>query len=194
MGQLYYLEKNTLSPEEMDAILAHIDNNLEDDHRDHYQHAGFSMWDLYRSDGLEYKAMRKIIKLCYDTFTKNYNFKYNRFELKRFFGNVMHPGAVNEAHDDDGDVYPDKPDIEEHYSAILMLTDNYSGGELFFQHHGVSIRLDAGDLIMFRGNAANLHGVTEVLSGKRSNIIIFFRNRPVDHEINDADWDALISD
>jgi hypothetical protein len=33
---------------------------------------------------------------------------------------------------------------------------------------------------MFRGNAENLHGVREVTSGKRINVIIFFRNIPVD--------------
>lgn len=193
MPELYYLEKNALSQEEINAVLEYIDNNLEEDYRDHYQHAGFGQWDLYRSLSPEYKAMRKIIKLCHDTFIKNYKFKYNRFELKRFFGNVMSAGAVNDPHDDDGDVYPDKPLIEEHYSAILMLSGEYTGGELYFVHHGVEIRLEPGDLIMFRGNAANLHGVREVLSGRRANVIIFFRNVPVEHDIDDPDWDALIS-
>lgn len=193
MPDLYYLEKNVLTPRETEAILDYINSNLEEDYRDHYQHAGFSMWDLYRSEDLEYEAMRKVIKICYDTFTKNYEFKYNRFELKRFFGNVMHTGAINEAHDDDGDVYPDKPEIEEHYSAILMLSGDYTGGELYFEHHKVSVRLEPGDLIMFRGNAENLHGVRKVLSGKRENVIIFFRNRPVDEDIDDPDWDELIS-
>lgn len=193
MSELYYLEKNTLTQAEISALLDHINSNLEDDYRPNYQHAGFTHWDLYRSPNLEYQAMKKIIKLCYDTFTKNYEFKYNRFELKRFFGNVMHKGAINEPHDDDGDVYPGKPDIEEHYSAILMLSGDYTGGELYFEHHNKSVRLEPGDLIMFRGNAENLHGVREVLTGKRENIIIFFRNRPVEEDIEDEDWDALIA-
>jgi predicted 2-oxoglutarate/Fe(II)-dependent dioxygenase YbiX len=108
--------------------------------------------------------------------------KYNRFELKRVFGNVMLEGAINEAHDDDGDRYPGKPAVEEHYSAVLMLNNDYEGGELYFEHHGVQVRLEAGDLIMFRGNAENLHGVRQVTSGKRVNAIIFFRNHPTDSE------------
>lgn len=193
MPELYYLEKNAITPEEIDALLKYIDGHLEEDYRDYYDHAAFEWSDMYHSPELEHQAMRKAIKICYDTFTKNYEFTYNRFELKRFFGNVMHAGALNEPHDDDGDVYPGRTDIEEHYSAVLMLTGDYEGGELFFQHHDVSIRLEPGDLIMFRGNAANLHGVRKVTSGKRVNMIIFFRNRPVEEEVRDDDWDRLIS-
>jgi predicted 2-oxoglutarate/Fe(II)-dependent dioxygenase YbiX len=75
-----------------------------------------------------------------------------------------------------------------------MLTSDYSGGELYFEHHGVELKLDAGDLIMFRGNADNLHGVREVISGQRANVIIFFRNYPMDMDIDDDKWLELVSD
>jgi hypothetical protein len=185
MSDLYYLEKNVLTAEECSALIEHFKDNSEDDYRPGYKHSGLYAHELLLGTGLPgpVSPIRRAIKICHDTFTNNYIFKYNRFDLKRLFGNIMSTGAFNEAHDDDGDVYPDKPATEEHYSAVLMLNSDYEGGELFFQHHDVEIRLEAGDLIMFRGNAKNLHGVREITSGERVNVIIFFRNYPSDNDI-----------
>jgi len=188
MGSLYFLEKNILSRPEIDALIRYIEADPEPDHRPHYQHKGIYLSDVYGNDIPELDCLKGVVRLCNKVFNENYSFKYNRFELKRLFGNIMTTGAENEAHDDDGDVYPGKPEIEEHYSAILMLSDDYSGGELFFQHHNHEIKLEAGDLIMFRGNAENLHGVREVTSGKRVNVIIFFRNYPLENPIDDDQW------
>jgi len=188
MPELYYLEKNVLSEEEIATLVSFMRENLTDDYRPHYQHAGILMQDFYESDDPQYKILRNVIDICHRTFTENYKFNYDKFELKRLFGNVMHPGAINEAHDDDGDRYPDKPVIEEHYSAVLMLSSDYSVGELYFKHHNREVKLESGDLIMFRGNAENLHGVREVLSGERINVIIFFRNCPSDVELSNDLW------
>lgn len=193
MPDLYYLEKNVISKEEIEGLKSFIDSNLEPDYRPGYEHAGMTVQDVYRSETKVYEALRKAVRVCNKTFTENYSFAYNRFELKRLFGNVMHPGAFNEPHDDDGDVYPGKPEIEEHYSAVLMLSDEYEGGELYFVHHGVTLKLEAGDLIMFRGNAENLHGVKDVISGKRMNVIIFFRNYPLDDIIIGDEWEEFIN-
>jgi hypothetical protein len=151
MSELYYLKQNAISPEEITTLIAYIKNNLTKDYRDHYQHAGILMHDFYESPDLEFQALRKVIEICRKTFIENYSFNYDKFELKRLFGNVMGQGAINEAHDDDGDRYPNKPVIEEHYSAVLMLSSDYTGGELFFQHHNKEIKLEPGDLINFAG-------------------------------------------
>ena len=189
MASVYYLEKNVLSREECDAAAKYIEDNSEDDYRDHYKHSGMLLYDVLAGElPKELVPVRKAVKLAGQTFLENYEFTYNRFELKRLFGNIMYKGAINEPHDDDGDVYPGKNDIEEHYSCILMLNSEYEGGELYFEHHGIEVRLEAGDLIMFRGNAANLHGVREVLSGKRVNVIIFFRNFELDRDYDEDIW------
>jgi len=189
MPSLYYLEKNVLSSEECAAAAKYIEDHSEDDYRDHYKHSGMLLYDVLAGElPDELVPIRKAVKLAGKTFLANYEFTYNRFELKRLFGNIMYEGAINEPHDDDGDVYPGKNDIEEHYSCILMLNSEYEGGELYFEHHGVEVRLEAGDLIMFRGNAANLHGVREVLSGKRVNVIIFFRNFELDRDYDEDIW------
>lgn len=191
MPDLYYLEKNVLNKEELEFLTSFTMDNLTPDLRPHYMHAGPVMTGFVDKEDSRFDCLRRAVDICHDTFVKNYEMTYDRFELKRLFGNVMDTGAINHAHDDDGDKYPGKPDIEEHYSAVLMLEDNYTGGEFYFQHKGVELRLEAGDLIMFRGNAENLHGVREVLSGKRVNVIIFFRNYPSDVTYSRNDWEDL---
>lgn len=193
MPDLYYLEKNVLTPEECEILKTYIENNSEEDYRPHYRHSGMYWQDIVTGKAPEeHMMLGKVLKLADQIFKKNYTFTYNRFEMKRMFGNIMYSGAINEAHDDDGDVYPGKKDVEEHYSCILMLNSDYEGGKLYFEHHDHEIRLEAGDLIMFRGNAANLHGVRKVISGKRVNVIIFFRNFELPQEYDFDIWQDFI--
>lgn len=195
MPEIYYLEKNVLSTEECVALVRHIEDTSQEDYRDHYKHSGILIYDILAGDVPEaVRPVRRALKIANKIFTSNYKFRYNRFELKRLFGNIMYSGAINEPHDDDGDVYPGKMAIEEHYSCILMLNSDYEGGELYFEHHGDEIKLEAGDLIMFRGNAENLHGVRKVLSGKRVNVIIFFRNFELDRPYDEDIWLDFISE
>jgi hypothetical protein len=195
MPDLYYLEKNVLTPEECVELAEHIESTSEDDYRPNYKHSGMLLYDFLAGEVPEPMVpIRRALKIASKVFTENYEFTYNRFELKRLFGNIMYTGAINEPHDDDGDVYPGKNDIEEHYSCILMLNSEYTGGELYFQHHNKEVRLEAGDLIMFRGNAANLHGVKEVLSGKRVNVIIFFRNFTFNGRYEPDIWKEFIEE
>ena len=193
MPEIYYLEKNVLTPEECRALAEYIEANSQDDHRDHYKHSGMLVYDYLAGEvPPEMVPVRRALKLANKVFTENYEFTYNRFELKRLFGNIMYKGAINEPHDDDGDVYPGKMDIEEHYSCVLMLNSDYEGGELYFKHHGIQLKLEAGDLIMFRGNAANLHGVRRVKEGKRVNVIIFFRNFDLHHRYEPDIWKDFV--
>ena len=186
MTEVYHIIENALTPERCAELtrkfLEESDSSL--DPRPGYRHYGLEENNMRDPNYRGYDDLKDAITRAYEHFMSTYDMTYNTFELKRLFGNVMSKGTVNEQHDDDGDVYPDKPDVEEHYSCILMLNDDYEGGELYFTHHGIELKLKTGDLIMFRGNAANLHGVREVLSGDRVNIIIFFRNTHRDHLID----------
>lgn len=195
MPEIYYLEKNVLSSEECLALSEHIESTSEADHRNYYRHSGILIYDILAGTvPAPVEPVRRALKIANKTFIDNYTFRYNRFELKRLFGNIMYKGAVNDPHDDDGDVYPGKMAVEEHYSCILMLNSDYEGGELYFEHHGVELRLEAGDLIMFRGNAENLHGVRKVLEGKRTNVIIFFRNFELDRPYDEDIWLDFIAE
>jgi len=184
---VYTLVKNVIPKDRCDQIAKEIlaEADPDFDPRDGYSHFGIEARDLREApENLPHPEIVDAISIAYKHFLDNYEMKYNTFELKRVFGNVMATGSENLVHDDDGDVYPDKPDVEEHYSCVLMINSDYEGGELFFEHHGVEVKLEAGDLIMFRGNAANLHGVREVTSGSRINYILFFRNYHREHPMN----------
>lgn len=60
------------------------------------------------------------------------------------------------------------------YASILYLNDNYGGGELEFRDHDLSVKLEAGSLIVFPGGADNIHRVNEVTSGTRFTIVGFW--------------------
>jgi predicted 2-oxoglutarate/Fe(II)-dependent dioxygenase YbiX len=57
-----------------------------------------------------------------------------------------------------------------------MLNDNYGGGELYFENEGLELKTPPGSLIYFRGDRQTLHGVREITSGERINMVIFFRD------------------
>ncbi len=193
MSNLYFLEKNLLTEEECEALASYIEDNSGDDYRPQYRHTGMLYQDVVTGNIPDVmKPIQRALKLANKTFIDNYDFTYNHFEIKRLFGNVMYEGALNEPHDDDGDVYPGKKNIEEHYSCILMLNSDYEGGELYFEHKNVELKLEAGDLIMFRGNAENLHGVRKITSGKRVNVIIFFRNFELETPYDSDIWKDFI--
>jgi hypothetical protein len=116
-----------------------------------------------------------VLVVSKDFFQNNYKMDHT-FELKRVFGNIMKTGAEVNSHDDDGDIYAGKPDIEKHYSGLLFFNDDYEGGELYFENLGVELKPEPGDLVLFRGDARRLHGVKKVTSGYRANLIIFFRD------------------
>ena len=193
MPEIYYLHKNVLSQDECLALADYIEKNSVEEHRSNYRHFPILIWDILQgSVPSQLKPIRRAIRVANQVFVDNYTFKYNRFELKRLFGNIMYEGALNEPHDDDGDVYPGKKEIEEHYSCILMLNSDYIGGELYFEHHGLEVKLEMGDLIMFRGNAENLHGVKKVLFNKRVNVIIFFRNFNLETKYSEDIWENFV--
>ena len=178
MDGVYTLVKNVLTAERCAELSKEfLDNAIYGfDPRPGYGHYPLNTPDSEISKFLGHTDLQDAAKLAYRHFLDNYTMTYNTFELKRGFGNIMLKGSSNAQHDDDGDTYPGKEGVEEHYSCILMLNSDYEGGELYFTHHGIELHLEAGDLIMFRGNADNLHGVRAVLSGYRSNVIMFFKN------------------
>lgn len=47
----------------------------------------------------------------------------------------------------------------EHISNLLYLNDDYSGGELYFPEHDISIKPEPGMLISFPGHFWNRHGI-----------------------------------
>lgn len=172
----YRLVKGVLTPSQCAAYRTWIEDHAADDaFRPGYKLARLPLEDIANEDNKFLQPLRTVLRKVEKHFRSSYEILHS-FGLKRIYGNIMDTGAENPAHDDDGDYYEGKPDVELHYSCILMLNSDYEGGELYFEHHGLETKLEEGDLIMFRGNAANLHGVRPVLEGKRYNVIFFYRD------------------
>jgi hypothetical protein len=88
--------------------------------------------------------------------------------LKSYIYSHMKKGGKNELHFDN---YSEE--YLKDYSAILYLTDSYSGGSLNFPEQNLIIKPKPGTLITFIGTEDIKHEVQEVVDGNRVNIICF---------------------
>ncbi len=87
-------------------------------------------------------------------------------------------GSAGDYHADDSDL--DGNDVgggHNVFSTILYLNNDYVGGEVYFKNQELSLKLDPGSILSFRGNLSNVHKINEVLEGTRYNIISFFNNK-----------------
>lgn len=62
------------------------------------------------------------------------------------------------------------------YSALLYLTNNYQGGEILFydDNESIAYKPNVGTLFYFKGDENYPHSVNNIISGERTNIILFF--------------------
>jgi predicted 2-oxoglutarate/Fe(II)-dependent dioxygenase YbiX len=151
--------------------------NQEEDPREFY--ATFGLGSINEFFRTEYKKsfdpdnkIKNMVNFAYDFFSKNYPIK-GEFNINRSHANLMFPGAVLHDHEDDRSMGQPLNEIgSTTYVAGLFLTDDYEGGELVFNytdtHHP-----EVGDLVLFPGWYTR-HGVKEVTSGVRINILTHF--------------------
>jgi hypothetical protein len=100
-------------------------------------------------------------------------------KVKSYFFSCMLPGSLNDIHmdnhheDENGIIH-----VREKYisnkSGLLYLNDEYQGGELVFPKQGISIKPEAGSLIFFEGDYIKPHGVNQIVSGSRYNLVTFY--------------------
>jgi hypothetical protein len=87
-------------------------------------------------------------------------------------------GSYGDYHADDSDLDGnDNGGTHNVFSTILYLNDDYLGGEVYFKNQDISLKLDAGSVLCFRGNLNNIHKINDVLEGTRYNIISFFNDK-----------------
>jgi predicted 2-oxoglutarate/Fe(II)-dependent dioxygenase YbiX len=60
-----------------------------------------------------------------------------------------------------------------HYSVLIYLNTDYTGGQIFFPNQNLTPNTSPGTLVQFKGTAEYLHGVTQVTSGERYTIVLF---------------------
>jgi hypothetical protein len=74
---------------------------------------------------------------------------------------------------DDGNTMLD--DLE--FSALVYLNtsgEDYEGGKIYFPNQELEIAPKTGQMIFFRGDIDHPHGVSEVTSGKRYALVLFY--------------------
>jgi hypothetical protein len=63
------------------------------------------------------------------------------------------------------------------FSALVYLNTSgvdYSGGTIYFPNQNIDLMPKAGQMIFFRGDIEHPHGVSEVTSGKRYALVLFY--------------------
>jgi hypothetical protein len=63
------------------------------------------------------------------------------------------------------------------FSALVYLNTSgvdYSGGTIYFPNQNIDLMPKAGQMIFFRGDIDHPHGVSEVTSGKRYALVLFY--------------------
>lgn len=60
-------------------------------------------------------------------------------------------------------------------TAILLLNDNFTGGELAFPISGLEVKLKPGEIIIFPSNFVFIHTVYPVKSGIRYAVVTWFK-------------------
>lgn len=70
-----------------------------------------------------------------------------------------------------------------HYSSLIYLNEDYSGGELYFPNHNFSIKPEVGTLICFRGDEHTMHGVKKVEDGIRYTVSLFWEDTEYKNKI-----------
>lgn len=60
------------------------------------------------------------------------------------------------------------------YSGVLYLNDDYEGGKTYFPNQKVEITPEKGKLLIFPSDLEHPHGVSEVLSGERYTMPIWW--------------------
>jgi hypothetical protein len=152
---IFYI-KNFLSNDDINLFIKKIEKLPEIDWsilNDHH-HESFHNKFYDHNDNEINKAIRnKINKVPFNLSEMSIN-GFNRV-LRQLPGNHM------EAHVDEINDQPNGAIRE--YAAVLYLNDNYSGGELSYVNLNISIKPEAGSLMLFKTGPKYLHEVKTVL-------------------------------
>ena len=90
-----------------------------------------------------------------------------QMKYKEAFNFVKYgPGKYFKLHGDHGPYYTCT------VSAVVYLNDDYLGGEIEFPRHGLKIKPDAGDIIVFPSNFVYEHASCEIFDGIKYSVVI----------------------
>jgi hypothetical protein len=185
--KIFYV-KDFLFPETCDLLVSAFsrDNLRESEKIGIFGGPGKGENDLFNVSGIE-KINQKTndinINIGIDIFTgiltnieKTTSNIFNKnLVLKSYFYSHMKKGGKNPLHVDNYDEKHSKD-----YSAILYLTNSYSGGNVVFAKQDLIIKPDPGTLVTFIGTEDLKHEVQEVIDGDRVNVICFLHEKEME--------------
>lgn len=195
---IYHLIENAISAEEQSDILRFFEANKEPDPREGWEFCPLKelnkhLFNLISFNDVqpEVQSLVKIVEYSKKYFLDNYQMNHV-FEYKRGFMGSMQSGASLGVHSDNDDLYGGRRQNEKHYSGLLFLTDDYVGGELIFPEFKIALTPPARSLLLFDGK--NRHGVNTVISGRRINYVLFFKDYNPSDEVIITEFDAYTYD
>lgn len=180
--QPYHIIEDFIDPEYCKSLTNFFMENMGKDERDFYGFYGLGGIDEFfisEKPVFDFDPENKIyeaVHFAYKFFLDNYPI-VGEFDLNRCHANYMLEGALLNAHRDDVHEYEvdfsnlDIP-IKTHVCGIF-LNDDYVGGELTFPSFNIELKPKPGSLVLFPGYYTR-HGVNEVKSGTRLNILAHF--------------------
>lgn len=112
-----------------------------------------------------------IIDRCKEEIQKTYGIKKENIKAKEDSLSLIkwEKGTYLNLHVDDLGFITDN-----HLPVHIYLNDDYEGGEINFETHGLSFKPSIGDFIVFPGNMHYPHEVAKILSGTRYTLPIWF--------------------
>ena len=112
-------------------------------------------------------------KLIYDIFYTSLLFVGNDYARKNNLS-IAKPSALSISKYAEGsnmgkhvDDYGDNPRVKPIMSAVLYLNDEYEGGELQFEQQGITIKPEAGSVIIFPSVEPFYHESLAIISGNK---------------------------
>ncbi len=160
---------NFITQEEIDYLMSDIDNRHYISFVSQKDNDGNPVTYMHQYNGV--KDINNIIERCREQIAKFYNIDKEKIRAKEPHLSVVKwtKGTYLKLHVDDLGYVTDN-----HLPVLIYLNNDYEGGEIKFELHNLSIKPNPGDFIVFPGNLHYPHEVTEVLSGIRYTLPIWF--------------------
>jgi|DEB19_MinimDraft_3_1074340.scaffolds.fasta_scaffold02181_8 Rps23 Pro-64 3,4-dihydroxylase Tpa1-like proline 4-hydroxylase len=111
-----------------------------------------------------YSIVKNSLDLCMRNYESLWHLQMQYYEAFNFV--KYSPGKYFKIHADHGPYYTCT------VSAVVYLNDDYEGGEIDFIRHGIKIKPQAGDIVIFPSNFVYEHASCEVFSGNKYSVVI----------------------
>lgn len=106
-----------------------------------------------------------------DDIMRDYRETYNIPELTSSEWTLLRYEQGGKFHDH----FDDAPNYNRITSVTVMLNDDFEGGEMVFEKHGISIPSEAGKVIVFPSTYAFFHRINSVLRGNKQTAVRWYK-------------------